>query len=100
MARKKTRTEGEQQAEGKATSKVEAVRAALDMGKDQPEDGIAFIKDRFGIEMSRQHFSTTKSKLKKGEGSQSVKRTRKAPSRGPAVQATDGEQDVIAALEA
>jgi hypothetical protein len=51
-----------------AMSKVDAVRAALAEGVESPEEGTEFIRKRFGIEIGRQHFSATKSQLKKREG--------------------------------
>jgi hypothetical protein len=45
-------------------SKVAAIRAALAAGKESPEDGTCFIRDRFGIEVGKTHFSATKSQFK------------------------------------
>src|SRR3954470_15638168 len=45
-------------------SKTDAIRAAVAEGHESPADGVDFIKKRFGIELSKQHFSATKSKLK------------------------------------
>ncbi len=50
-------------------SKVDAVRAALAEGAESPGDGTGFIKSRFGLDMTRQHFSAVKSQLRKREGS-------------------------------
>ena len=36
-------------------------------GIESPGDGVNFIRKRFGLEMSKQHFSATKSKLKSAE---------------------------------
>src|SRR5688572_31949645 len=49
-------------------SKTDAIRAAVAGGFESPGDGVDFIRRRFGIEMSKQHFSATKSKLKSTEG--------------------------------
>lgn len=48
---------------------MEAVRQALYDGKDSPKDGVAFVKERFGLEMSVNHFSNYKSKLQGTKGS-------------------------------
>ncbi len=45
-------------------SKTDAIRAAIAEGIESPSDGVDFIRTRFGIEMSKGHFSATKSKLK------------------------------------
>src|SRR4051794_8332648 len=55
MARKK--------AEAGQISKADAVRAALKEGYEKPE-GVAFIKDRYGIDMHNQMFSSYKSQEK------------------------------------
>ena len=49
-------------------SKTDAIRAAVAEGIESPGDGVDFIRRRFGLEMSKQHFSATKSKLKSMEG--------------------------------
>lgn len=41
-------------------SKAEAVRQALAEGNDSPEDGVGFIQSRYGIEMTKQTFSSYK----------------------------------------
>src|SRR5271168_2110181 len=57
--------------------KVEAVRRALADGAEKPEDGIAYIKTKFGIEMTNTQFSVTKSNLRKKEAEGGKKRGRK-----------------------
>ena len=54
-------------------SKTDAIRAAMAEGIESPGDGVDFIRKRFGIEMSKQHFSATKSKLKSAEDSEQVR---------------------------
>ena len=49
-------------------SKTDAIRAAMAEGIESPGDGVDFIRKRFGLEMSKGHFSATKSKLKSAEG--------------------------------
>jgi len=67
-------------------SKTDAIRAALAEGHESPADGVDFIKTRFGIELSKQHFSATKSKLKATGGGQTTEAGRApAPARKKAV---------------
>jgi hypothetical protein len=47
---------------------------------DSPEDGVAFIKSHFGLEVSKQHFSATKSQIKSKEGG---KQSKGKPGRKP-----------------
>lgn len=49
---------------GSAISKAEAIRRALAEGLDMPEEGTEFIRKTFGLEVSKPHFSATKSQLK------------------------------------
>lgn len=62
----------------KSVSKADAVRAALADGIESPEDGVAFLKAQYGIEMSKQMWSTYKAQLKarakKQSGAQPAKR--------------------------
>src|SRR5947209_2219838 len=106
MARKKTATPKHAEAEeesqdspegqeghGKIT-KSEAVRRALADGVDQPADGVAYIKDNFGLEMGPQHFSAVKSAHLKKQGIATVNtRFQKAEP------ASDGEAGLIDTLE-
>src|SRR5438105_4988194 len=49
--------------------KTEAVRIALEQGKESPGEGVAFIKKKFGLDVTPQQFSTYKSIAKsKGKG--------------------------------
>jgi hypothetical protein len=54
-------------------SKAEAIRRALAEGLESPEEGTDFIRKTFGSEVSRQHFSATKSQIKSKEGSKQFK---------------------------
>jgi hypothetical protein len=69
MARKK--------ADGKMT-KADAVRAALTAGVDKPADGAAYVKEKFGLEVSPQQFSTYKSIANKKAGKAPGRRGRRA----------------------
>ena len=89
--------------------------APLDQGHTQPDDGVAFIRSAFGLEMTKQHFSAAKSqiKLKARRGklfpdAVPAKRGRKpkvqgaAPSSSaaPGPSRNNGEADLLAAIEA
>jgi hypothetical protein len=63
---------------GEAISKSEAARRAIAAGLDSPEEATDFIRKRFGIEMSKPHFSAVKSQMKKKEGGAKPKRGRKS----------------------
>jgi hypothetical protein len=67
MVKKKAETPSETPAAEKITQKQAVVRA-LAAGKDQPNDGVAFIKSQFGMGLSNQAFSTLKSQIKKAAG--------------------------------
>jgi len=77
MARKKTAapklvepedesqdTEEESASSSKAISKADAVREALAQGKEGPEEGTDYIRSQYGIEMTRQSFSSYKAQEK------------------------------------
>src|SRR5690349_12832038 len=62
MARKRAAAEA---TEGAATmTKADAVRAAVTDGADTPAEGVAYIKTKFGIDITPQHFSSYKSQQK------------------------------------
>ncbi len=95
---------------GEAVSKSAAAREAIAQGIDSPEDAVAFIKQRFGIEMSKPHFSAVKSQLKKREASDGgaapkARRGRKPKAAvegylAPPKVVPTGEGDLLEALEA
>lgn len=92
---------------GKAMTKTEAIRRALAAGHEGPQDGTAYIRREFGIEVAPQHFSATKSQLKSREGSKKGKPGRKpreaagpAESRPAASQAAPAGGDMIDDLAA
>ena len=51
-------------AKAEIVSKADAARAALKEGIEGPQEAVAFIRKRFGIEMAPQHFSAVKSQIK------------------------------------
>src|SRR3954469_26026547 len=62
-------------------TKADAVRQALKEGVESPQDGVAYVKEKFGLEITAQQFSTYKSiERKKANGSNGVG-SRKAPAR-------------------
>src|SRR4051794_32731296 len=65
------------------TSKTEAIRRAVAAGMETPEDGVNFILKNFGLELSRQHFSTTRSKLKSKEAEGKASAPKGKPGRKP-----------------
>jgi hypothetical protein len=87
MGRKRTIVEGEAPAppttpepapqQGEQISKKEAVKRALAEGVQGPAEGADFIRKRFGLEMTPQHFSTYKSSLKSAAGKPPARRGRK-----------------------
>lgn len=100
---------------GKKVSKTQAVREALRAGFEMPTEGTDFIRDRFGIVMDNQRFSTVKSNLKKRESEGGAGKPRGKPGRKkretvPTVaesgdstsrsQPTNGEADLLTAIEA
>ena len=63
--------------ESNPPSKMDAVRTALKEGAGKPEDGVAFIKKRFGLDVDVKMFSVYKSKINKEGGRAGKKRGRK-----------------------
>jgi hypothetical protein len=70
-------------------TKMDAVRAALEQGVEKPTEGVAFIKDKFGLEISAQMFSAYKSHVRKKPGRRG-RRGRRAATAAPGRQANNG----------
>src|SRR3954468_6699475 len=68
---------------GNAITKTEAIRRAMAAGMETPEEGVAFILKNFGLELSRQHFSATRSKLKSKESEGKATAPEGEPGRKP-----------------
>jgi hypothetical protein len=89
-------------------SKADAVRAAMAEGNDTPEEGVAFISKRFGVEVTRQQFSSYKSQekarqQKKGgqeENGQQGKRAVEAPVAEVVPAPRNGTPDVAESIQA
>jgi hypothetical protein len=88
-------------------SKSESARQAIAAGLESPEEATEFIRKKFGIEMSKPHFSAVKSQLKKREGGAKPKgrsgRKPKAAVEGylapPPKIVPTGEGDLLDAME-
>ena len=95
-------------------SKTDAVRQALAAGFDGPQEGTAYIRQEFGIEIAPSHFSAVNSQLKKKAGTDAAdgrkgKRGRPKGSTSKAVEgylappprpAASGGSDLLDAMEA
>jgi len=96
-------------------TKADAIRRALAEGIESPEEGVDFIRRTFGLDVSRQHFSASKSRAKQEQGgaqpAEPARRGRKpkeapaqavagTPDPGPKPSApVEGEANLLAALE-
>jgi hypothetical protein len=83
----------EPETSGRRMSKTDAIREAMAEGIESPGDGVDFIRKRFGLEMSKGHFSATKSKLKSSEG-QGGKKTAPAKAAPAKAAAKSGPEPV------
>lgn len=70
-------------------SKADAIRVALREGIESPDEATDMIRKRFGLDISKTHFSATKSQLKKKEGLGTPRGTRgpRAAEKAPASEA-------------
>lgn len=101
----------EQEDGGRGITKSAAARAAIAAGKAKPGEALPYMRERFGIEMSPQHFSAIKSNMKKKEReAEPPARARRSPRAEATSQSTanpgarasatgKGEGDVMTALE-
>ena len=78
-------------------SKTDAIRAAMAEGIESPGDGVDFIRKNFGLEMSKQHFSATKSKLKsmEGQGEKKADPAKAAPKAGAPKAAAERKPEAL-----
>lgn len=58
--------------------KGDMVRQAIEAGKGLPSEGIAWIREQFGVHMKPNNFSNFKSMLNRGAGSSVARRPRGA----------------------
>lgn len=91
MARKK----------GGGMTKAEAVRQTLAEGIDTPADGVAYVKEKHGLDITPQQFSTYKSIAKKKAGGTPAKRGRRAaaPAAAPTPSAPAGLATSVEAIK-
>ena len=70
MAKKKSEAEAADTtpAPAEKLSKADAVRRAIADGVDSPSEGVAYVRSKFGIEITNQQFSTVKFQDKKKGG--------------------------------
>ena len=87
---------------GKAISKAEAIRRSLAAGHDGPQEGTAYIRREFGIEITPQHWSATRSQIKsraakkQGSGGGETAKPKGRPGRKPREAATKGVEGYLA----
>ena len=72
----------EESGSGKAMSKAEAARQAIASGYAGPQEGSAYIKQAFGMDVSPQHFSAIKSNMKKSSGTKTAPKSQPSAKRG------------------
>ena len=80
-------------------------REAIAAGMETPDDAVEFIRKKFGIEMSKPHFSAVKAQEKKKTMSAPAKRGRKPKAAvegylAPPKIVPTGEGDLLDAIEA
>jgi len=71
-------------------SKADAIHRALAVGHEGPQEGTAYIRGEFGIEVAPQHFSAKKSHIKDKEGSKGLKGRPGRKPKAAASQAVEG----------
>lgn len=82
-------------------TKAEAVRHALADGIDKPEDGVSFLKEKFGLTITAQQFSTYKSIEKKRAGKAPRRRAASARQSGAlAAPSSNGPSGLATSVEA
>ena len=77
-------------------TKSDAVKKALEAGKDKPTDGVNWIKAELGMDVTTQQFSTYKSNLK-AEGGTSSGGRKKGGRRKAAAAGTTVNNGLVAA---
>ncbi len=82
-------------------NKVEAVRKAISDGVTVPLQGVEYIKNTFGIEVSPGYFTSIKSADKLAEGARPKPKAASPakPAAPAAKKSTGGDSDVLTALE-
>lgn len=81
-------------------TKTEAVQMAIAAGFDSPQIGAGYIQSQFGMDVSPQHFSSTKSQLKSrilaGKAAPKLDDTRR---KAEPKNSSNGEADLLTVLE-
>jgi hypothetical protein len=73
--------------------KTEAVRKALEAGRDKPREGVVWIKETFHLDVTPEYFSTTKSAIK-AAGTVKVPSGPKGKEGGPVVDLVELARDL------
>jgi hypothetical protein len=102
MAKKKDAEAAPEAAPAEKITQRAAVQRALDAGKDRPADGVAYVKEQFGITLNKGAFSTIKSQLNKAGGTAkaSGRRGRPAGATAAAKPSANGSLDIAMQMEA
>lgn len=110
-SRQNSKRQGENQEtpgqDAKPIKKVDAAKAAINVGIESPQNAVAYIAKHYGIEMKPQHFSAIKSQLKKKlEEAQAAEESGLMPrviegylAPPPKPRQTPGEPDLLDAVE-
>lgn len=93
MAKKKTETaaEGTDPITEATMTNADMVRAAIAAGADTAKPGIAWIKEKYGVDVSAGNFNVTKSNDKKKGGGKTARKPRAAKAAASVTQEPDGK---------
>jgi hypothetical protein len=81
-------------------SKTAAVKAAIAEGVDKPADGVSYVKEKFGVDITAQYFSIIKSqaKLKTGKKPSRTGKPSAAISPATSTPSSNGKHNVATSL--
>jgi hypothetical protein len=82
-------------------SKTAAVRAAIAEGVDKPSDGVSYVKEKFGVDITAQYFSIIKSQTKLKVGKKTSRTRKPAIASAPTIPSTassNGKHNVATSL--
>jgi hypothetical protein len=76
------------------------VKAAIAEGVDKPADGVSYVKEKFGVDITPQYFSIIKSqtKLKGGKKSERTRKHSAAVSSATSSPSSNGKHSVATSL--
>lgn len=97
MAKKRAATEPNP-GNGTPVTKADAVRAALAAGKSLPDEGVAYVKAEFGLDISKAMFSSYKTAEKARARKKGGRPRGRRPGAGAPAVARNGKADVVEAL--